>query len=90
MRTAEYNKFKSHILEYMDKQELAEAVKAMGYTIEKKSKGYNFRSIFAISKADMLEAVDKLFDYLDNNFTTRYAGTDSEGVSYNSIVKREQ
>lgn len=44
----------------------------------------------AISKADMLKAVDKLFDYLDNNFTTRYAGTDSEGVSYNTIVKREK
>lgn len=26
MRTAEYNKFKSHILEYMDKQELAETL----------------------------------------------------------------
>ena len=44
----------------------------------------------AISKADMLEAVDKLFDYLDNNFTTRYAGTDSEGIGYNTSDWKEK
>lgn len=38
----------------MKKVKLAEAIKAMGYTIEKKSKGYNFRSIFARDEAGQL------------------------------------
>lgn len=34
------------------------------------------------------ELIDESFKELDDNYTTAYAGEDSEGVTYNTIVKK--
>lgn len=47
------------------------------------------KAIEAGAKEDFVKSTAlNLYDWLNNNFRTEYSGEDSEGVSYNRIVKK--